>query len=108
LNVLLACFGRDFLGLIKIGRERREPITSHLRIVVELTQQALAFDLYLPVDLADLRLELLDPRMLIEKRRRLFGELRAHRNSLFDQASHCVGVSDIGGVDRLPGAYLVA
>ncbi len=66
MNILLACFGRNFLGLIKVGGKRCKPIARHLRIIIELTQQTLAFGLYLPVDLADLRLEFLDPLVLIE------------------------------------------
>ena len=42
--------------------------------------------------------------MLVEQRRRLFGELRANGNALLDQAAHGVGIGDVGGVDRLAGA----
>ena len=58
----------------------------------------------LPVEVADLRLQFLDARMVAEQRRGLLGELRAQGDALLGQPAHQFGIEHLGGFDRLAGA----
>ena len=61
------------------------------------------------VEIADLRLELLDARMAVEQASsRLLGELGAQRHALLGEAADQLGIDDVGGSIGLAPAQHVA
>ena len=87
LNVLAVGRGRGPLELIETGAERLDPRARNARIVFERTRKLLRLVADLPVEGGDLRLQLLDARMIVEQRGRLLGQLRPQGDALLVQAA---------------------
>ncbi len=71
-----------------------------LAVVLEGNGETLGFGPYLPRKIGDLRPQFLDPRMLVQQRGRLFGELRPQRHLLLGQPAQNLGIHDIGDFRR--------
>ena len=74
----------------------------------ERAREDLGFFPDLLVEIADLRAQFLDARMVAEKRGGLLGKLRTQGDALLGQPADQLGIEHIGGFDRLAGLEHVA
>ena len=89
-----------FLQLIEAGGQILHPAAGDPRIVLERARQLHRLIAELLVEIGQLRLQFLDPRMTAEQRRALFGELRAKRDPLLRQPTDQFGVQHFRSFDR--------
>ena len=108
LHVLPVGRCRLVLELIEACGERIDARAGKLGVVLERARDGFRLGSDLIVEVGDLRLQFDDPRMVVEQRRRLLGELRAQGDALLGQPADEFGIEDIGGFDRLAGAQHVA
>ena len=92
-----------FLSWSRLALSDVDAGAGDARVVLERPHDLLRFADALPVEIGDLRLELLDARVVVEERRRLLSELRAQRRRLLRQAAQQFGIDEVRRFDRLSG-----
>ena len=93
LDVLLVRRRRLLLELVEAGAERLAAASpATLASFSNATREPLGLAADLPLEIGDLRAQLLDARMLVQQRRRLLGKLRPQRHLLLGQPAHQLGI----------------
>ncbi len=100
LHVLAVGRGGLLLQLIQARAHAFGAGAGDARVVFQAARDLAGFLTQLPFEIADLRAQLLDARMVVEQRGRLLGELRAQGDALFAEAPHQLGIQDFGRLDR--------
>ena len=100
LDVLSVGRCRLHLELVERALQEFDACARDARIVLERTRKARCLVADLAVEIVDLRLQLLDARMVVEQRGRLFGKLGAQRHALLVEPPDDLGIDHVGIFDR--------